>query len=105
MHRKLYLSLILISGLVLFVLLLLAGYKESTPEWKQYQSGYKQLFGNSARDDFMRLKAESFAIGIKQIYLAGLDKVDRCTNFHLGVENPIMAEAKLPYLQHSGDYL
>jgi len=105
MHRKLHLSLILISGLVLFFLLLLAAYKEVTPEWKQYQTEYKQLFSKSARDDFMRQKAESFDIGIKQIYLADLDKVDRCTICHLGVENPLMAEAKLPYRQHSGDYL
>jgi cytochrome c2 len=105
MYRRFYLSVLFISGLLLFAFTLFAAYREITPEWKKYQVEYKHLFIKNAKDKSTMEKARSFDIEIQQIYLGSLKKVDRCTNCHIGVENPLMANAKIPYKQHSGEYL
>ncbi len=105
MYRKFYISLSLISALVLLAYTLFVAYKEIMPEWKHYQTAYKELFINNTKDKTTREEAESLDIGIRQIYLEGLKRVDRCTNCHMGVENPLMADAKMPFKQHSGNYL
>ena len=105
MHRKFYLSLSLISALILLAYTLFSAYREATPEWKNYQTEYRELFIKNATDKAMREKAEALETGLRQIYLERLNRVDRCTNCHMGVENPLMADAKIPYKQHSGDYL
>jgi DMSO reductase family type II enzyme heme b subunit len=105
MYRRFYISLSLISALVLLAYMLVAGYREVTPEWKKYQDEYKELFIKNAKDKDMRERAKSFDIEIQQIYLGILKRVDRCTICHIGVENPLMANAGIPYKQHSGEYL
>jgi DMSO reductase family type II enzyme heme b subunit len=105
MYKRLYVSLTLISALVLLVYMLFSAYKEATPEWQNYQSEYKELFIKKATDKAMREKAESLETGIRQIYLGRLKRVDRCTNCHMGVENPMMADAEIPHKQHSGNFL
>lgn len=105
MHRRFYLSLLLISGLVLFAFTLFAAYKEVTPEWKKYQAKYKELFIKNATDKAMKEKAKSFKLEHQQVYLESLKRVDRCMNCHMGVENPLMVNAEIPFKQHGSNYL
>lgn len=105
MYRKFYLSLLLISGVVLFAFSILATVREINPEWMQHQEKYKKLFVEKAKEPEHVEKAKAFKSGHQQIYLSKLNKVDRCMNCHLGVENPLMANAEAPYKQHPGNYL
>jgi len=105
MHKRFYLSLLLISGLVLFTYALFAAYREATPEWKKYQAEYRRLLVLNAKDAATREKAAALKIGHRQIYLGKLNRVDRCTYCHLGVENPLMAKVRQPFRQHSGTLL
>ncbi|MDP2645550.1 MAG: c-type cytochrome [Desulfobacterales bacterium] len=105
MYRKFYLSLSLLAGLILFVFMGIAGYKEMTPEWAGYQQRYNKVMVEKASDAAMRKKAGNLKVHLQQIYLKDLKRVDRCVNCHAGSENPLMAEAKIPFRQHSGDYL
>ncbi len=105
MYGRFYSSLLLISGIALLTFSLLAAVREASPEWKGYQSRYMELFMERATGDFMREKALAVNYGIRQIYLRDLDRIDRCTSCHLGVENPLMDGAETPFAQHSGDYL
>jgi mono/diheme cytochrome c family protein len=106
MYRTFYLSLMLISGLLLFVYMLFAAHREVEPEWKKYQTEYKDLLIKTAKDESTKRKARSLDLGMQQIYLTDLKRVDRCTVCHMGVENPLMANAKeILFKQHSGDYL
>ncbi len=105
MYRKFYLSLTLISAIALLAYTIFAVYREATPEWKSYQTEYRELFIKKAGGKAMMEKAESLETGLRQIYLEKLNRVDRCTNCHLGIENPIMVDAEIPYRQHSGNYL
>jgi len=105
MYRRFYSSLLLVSGIVLLIFAVLAAVREMSPEWKGYQKQYKRLFLEKAEGEFMRKKARAESIEIRQIYLGALDRIDRCTSCHLGVENPLMADARLPFGNHSGEYL
>lgn len=105
MHRRFYMSLSLVSGIVLLAVALFAAYRERSPEWKTYQNKYKALLMKIAKDDATREKAKALDVEIQQIYLSSLKKVDRCTSCHIGVENPLMANAEMVYRKHSGNYL
>jgi cytochrome c2 len=43
--------------------------------------------------------------GIRQIWLRDLDRVDRCTTCHLGVDDPAFAKAAQPFATHGGAWL
>lgn len=105
MRNRFYLWMLLISGIVLLVYTGLTAYRALTPEWKRYQEEYKDLFIAKAKDESIRKKAKAIDVKMQQIYLEALNKVDRCTSCHLGVENPLMTDAKIPFKKHSGDYL
>jgi mono/diheme cytochrome c family protein len=105
MQSRFYASLLLISALILLALVSYAGLRELNPEWKTYQTEYKRLFQKNASSPDMKKKAEEYAVGVRQIYLKDLNKVDRCDICHAGLENPLMAKEKVPYKQHSGAYL
>jgi len=105
MRSRFYLSLLLISGLILFVFIVIAFYREISPEWKRYQTEYRDVLIKKAKDEAARGKARSLKIEQQQIYLESLKRVDRCMNCHIGVDNPLVADAQIPFRQHSGDYL
>ncbi len=105
MFRNFYLMVMFLSGIVLLIYAGFAGYKEFSPEWKKYQVEYKKLLIENAGDDASKEKAKSLDMGLKQIYIGDLKRVDRCTTCHLGVDNPLMVNVKLPYKKHSGDTL
>lgn len=105
MQSRFYASLLLISSLILLAFVAYEGLRELNPDWKTYQKEYKQLFIDSANTPDMKKKAQEYPIGITQIYLKELNRVDRCTNCHAGLENPLMAKEKVPYKQHSGTFL
>ncbi len=105
MHSRFYLSLLLISSLVLMMFIGMGVYREMTSEWKTYQTEYKNMLVRNAEDDAARKRAEKLEIGLRQNYVASLNKSDRCMSCHIGVENPYMAKADQPFTLHSGDYI
>ena len=105
MYKRFYLWLSLLSGIVFLICIVFAGYKETAPDWKAYQKEYKKLLIQNAPDKALKDKAKSLEIDIQQIYLGILNRVDRCTSCHMGAENPLMVDAKIPFKQHSGNYL
>jgi len=105
MHRGFYLGLSVVSGIIFIIYMALIVYKEATPEWKAYQNKYRTLLIKNASDGTAEKKARSLAPRMKQIYIAKLERADRCINCHIGIDNPLMAKADLPLVTHSGDYL
>lgn len=105
MRNRFYLWMLLVSSMVLIAYTVISSYREINPDWKKYQAEYKELLIKKAKDENIRKKALAMEIRLQQIYLGDLNKVDRCINCHQGVENPLMADAKLPFKQHSGDIL
>ncbi len=105
MYRKFYLWLSLLSGIVLLIYSLGIGLKEVSPEYRSYQEDYKNLLLKNSDDKADKKAAGKLEVGLQQIYLASLERVDRCTNCHMGVENPQMVSAEQPFKMHSGNYL
>ncbi len=105
MNRRFYSGLLMWSSIVLLIFVLIAGYKEFSPEWKKYQAKYKELYMKNAKDETMKAKAKAFKVELQQIYVDKLNNADRCVSCHIGVENPMMAKEAVPYKTHSGNYL
>ena len=105
MHNRFYLSLLILSAVILFIFTAFATYKEVTPEWKKYQVQYKKEIIQNTKDDTIKKKAKALPVNVQQIYVNNLKRIDRCTSCHIGIENPLMANAKAPLKQHSGNYL
>lgn len=105
MRNRFFSWILFLSGAVLLIFTLIAAYEEMTPEWKKYQAQYKEQIIKTAKDDTVKKKAKALTAQLQQIYLGTLNRIDRCTTCHIGVENPMMAASKSPLKQHSGDYL
>lgn len=105
MRNRFYFWILFLSGLVLLIFALAAAYREVSPEWSKYQAEYKNQLVSNLKDETAKRKARSLTVEVQQLYLSELQRIDRCTSCHIGVENPLMAKAKIPLKQHSGEYL
>ncbi len=94
---------LLVSSLASLLLLVSAAYEENlTGDWREAQATYKEKLLATADGEGALRAASAFAIEQKQLYLAELGTIDRCTSCHLGVENPAMVNAAPPLAYHSG---
>lgn len=101
--RRLKITL-LISSIVCFVLLILSAYHERfAGTWRGHQSAYRSAAIKLASDESAKATAIGMENGFKQVFLPDLERIDRCTTCHVGVEDPRMAGAELPIAAHSGD--
>ncbi len=112
------LVLIISSGVLLF--------KESMPEWKTHQKVCKRIqltrlqaeidkwnadvSNPAAEDNLKRLRLikgqlEQRGTKIQQVVLDSLNRIDRCTSCHIGIEDKRLRDLKVPYKTHSRKYL
>lgn len=83
-------------GGTLLILLGVAAYQDGNPEWHAYQRQYNKMMAEKlSRPELATMKLE-----IKQIWNHELNRPDRCTTCHMGIENPLFADAKQPYKTH-----
>jgi mono/diheme cytochrome c family protein len=101
MDRKLPPIFFLLSLLSL-VLIVAAVWQASTPPWKKYQLEYFQLEAQTQPNAVTKTAVLNTPLQIHQILLPGLQRVDRCTTCHLGVEDPAMKNAPEPFRYHQG---
>jgi mono/diheme cytochrome c family protein len=87
-------------GLLLGGLVVLAYYKDEYREWKNYQRGFIREEVRRATTPQQRALAESTPLGVRQILLPELNRVDRCTTCHLGVEDPSYGGYPQPLAYH-----
>ncbi|HEU5457965.1 MAG TPA: c-type cytochrome [Terracidiphilus sp.] len=101
MGRKLPPIFFLLSLLAL-VLIVTAIWQASTPKWKVYQREYLQLEARGEPNAVAKAAVLSTPLEVHQILLPGLQRVDRCTTCHLGVDDPTMKNAPEPFRYHQG---
>jgi len=105
--RKLTL-LCVICGLAGFVLLIIMDIRDRKREWKDYQVGYKELLLQKISRDrnpgFYEMVA-GMKPEIKQVVIDDWGAVDRCTSCHLGIEDPLFTDNKLPLKLHPNPQL
>ncbi len=83
-------------SILLFILVIVAFYKESNPEWKHYQQEFKKYLEENVSPE----SASPVEFSVKQIWLPELNKVDRCISCHLGYDQPNLVEAPEPFTAH-----
>jgi mono/diheme cytochrome c family protein len=89
-------------SLLALALILVAAWKSSTPSWKTYQHAFLQLEAQGEPNAVTKAAVLATPPEIHQVMLTGLQRVDRCTTCHLGVEDPTMANAPEPFRYHAG---
>jgi mono/diheme cytochrome c family protein len=87
-------------SLVVLVVMLVAVRQAATPPWKQYQVQYYRLAALREPNAAAKNAVLATPLAVQQILLPGLQRVDRCTTCHLGVEDPTMKSAPLPFTFH-----
>ncbi len=87
-------------SLIALALLLAAIWQSSHPSWKLYQREYYKLESQGEPNAAAKAAIMDTSLEIHQELLPGLQRVDRCTTCHLGVEDPTMKDAPEPYRYH-----
>ncbi|MBZ5584841.1 MAG: c-type cytochrome [Acidobacteriia bacterium] len=87
-------------SLISLALILAAVWQAGNPSWKQYQRNYLRLEAQAEPNAAAKNAVLTTALDIRQDLLPGLQRVDRCTTCHLGVEDPTMKNAAQPYTYH-----
>jgi cytochrome c551/c552 len=94
----------LVVSLLGLAVLLLTGfifYDYYTPEWKQYQSEFRDLVAEKLGPE----RAAMVPSGLQQVYVKSLDKADRCVTCHQGVEWKGLERAPEPFRTHPKEIL
>jgi cytochrome c2 len=71
------------------------------PEWKDYQAEFRDI----VEEKFGPTRAAQAPTGVQQIWVKELNRTDRCTSCHLGIEWKGMENAPEPYRTHPKEIL
>lgn len=91
-----------VSSLAVAVVLVVAAVLDFDTEWRGYQERYKERALAHEKVATVRDLISGTAINVQQVYLPGLNRVDRCVTCHLGLQNPQMADEPQPLTSHPG---
>lgn len=100
MERRLQQAFFALSLLAL-ALILAAAWQAGTPAWKNYQRAFLQLEAQGEPNAVAKAAVLATPPEVHQVMLTGLQRVDRCTTCHLGVEDPTMKNAAEPFRYHA----
>jgi mono/diheme cytochrome c family protein len=87
-----------IVAVLFLAVLAVSPLKDYLREWKYCQSGYNRLVAALPQ------RVKPVEIGIRQMWIQKLDRVDRCVTCHLGVKEPALHDAPEPYRTHPRIY-
>ena len=101
MERRLQ-QLFFALSFVALALILAAAWQANTPTWKTYQRSFLQIEAQGEPSAVTKAAVLATPPEIHQVMLTGLQRVDRCTTCHLGVDDPTMKNAPEPFRYHAG---
>lgn len=88
-------------AIVLFAITAYTYYDVLEPQWEAYQEEFRQL----VRERFGEERARAVPRGVQQIWVPALNRVDRCTTCHLGVQWKGLENAPEPFRTHPQEIL
>jgi len=96
---------LLVASLIVLQCLIDAAFDEHSAEWRAHQEAYAMALAEKSRS--ADTPAAEFPIELRQSYLKhlDLDRVDRCTTCHVGIDNRSFKDAEQPLTAHPGDLL
>jgi mono/diheme cytochrome c family protein len=89
-------------SLIALTLIVAAVWQSGHPSWKQYQIEFHRMESQAEPNAAAKAAIVETSLAVRQDLLTGLQRVDRCTTCHLGVEDPTMKNAPEPYRYHAG---
>lgn len=89
-----------VLGLLVGGLVVLGYYKDEYREWRQYQLKFIAEETRRATTPEQKALAAAIPVGVRQIVLPDLHRVDRCTTCHLAVEDPSYGGYPQPLAYH-----
>jgi mono/diheme cytochrome c family protein len=78
-------------------------FHEEGAEWRAAQARFRPI--ETQLKNPHQLAQAATVGGLRQIWLPELDRVDRCTTCHLGIDDPAFASAVAPFTTHPGTWL
>ena len=87
-----------IVSVLLLVVLAISPAKDRNREWRSYQKDFNEVIREYP------FKIEPVDIGIKQIWVEELDRVDRCITCHVGMSTKNLENAGEPFSTHPRMY-
>ncbi len=91
----------LIVSLLMLLISLIVIAREETPEWKDYQSEFKDIVA----ENFGNVDLSDIPDGIQQIWVEDLDRVDRCITCHQGISWKGLESVDNPWKTHPNSEL
>ena len=89
-----------VLSLLALALMLAAIWQAGSPPWKRFQGEFHRLEAEGEPNAVAKNAQLNAPVAIRQVLLPGLQRVDRCTTCHLGVEDPPMKRAPQPFTFH-----
>ncbi len=89
-----------VLSLLVLALLIAAIWQAGSPSWKAYQFQFHRLEAQQEPTAAAKDAVLTSVVSIRQTLLPGLQRVDRCTTCHLGVDDPTMTKAPQPFTYH-----
>lgn len=90
-----------ILGIAVFALTAWMFTRQYTKDWGDYQAEFRDYVAEKFGDE----RAQQVPSGIQQIWIKDLDRVDRCTTCHQGIEWKGLENAPQPYATHPKEIL
>ncbi len=87
-------------SLAALALMVAAIWQAGSPSWKGYQAEFYRLEAQGEPNAAAKSAVLSTPLAVQQVLLPGLQRVDRCTTCHLGVDDPTMKSVPQPYAYH-----
>ncbi len=101
-----YRLLTLVFSSLLVLLILFAWITEKFfSEWREYQYQFREISETIISNQPGSKDILKTEIGIRELDLKDLNRIDRCISCHLGIENPDMADFRQPHAGHSGNFI
>lgn len=99
-------ALTLISSLLIGVVVIASYVGERySADWRGHQDDYQDQLLRLAASDEERSIADEFEVRLRQIDLPALQRIDRCTTCHVGIEDPRTQSLEQPLKAHPGALL
>lgn len=87
-----------VSSILFLIVLGISPLKDFFREWKHYQHEYNKLIAQLPQ------RVRPAVLGIRQIWVRKLDRIDRCVTCHLGLKENALKGAGQPFRAHARIY-
>jgi mono/diheme cytochrome c family protein len=87
-----------ITSVIFLIVLAVSPLKNYFDEWRGVQKNFNNFLNSYPQ------KIKPVEVGIKQIWVRDLNRIDRCTSCHLGISNSKLVNAPEPYSAHPKIY-